>query len=132
MRELVHKFVTLERDISAQRGAFSLFALFLRDNAPNTWDVVAAAPWFGADDYDALDYIAKKVQSSLQKNELVSLSRIVLLDQDNPGLEAIHKTFSVEHGTAEFKYETFFGMDMRRGYIITSSIENATSSASTN
>ena len=34
MKDLINKFVNIERKLSADKGSFSLFALFLREDAP--------------------------------------------------------------------------------------------------
>ena len=32
------------RDIAAEKGEFTLFGLFMRTDAPGTWDLVVSAP----------------------------------------------------------------------------------------
>ena len=125
MKELVDKLVAVEQGISDEKGGFALFGLFLRQEAVDRWDLVVSAPWFGAHDKKALDYIAKELKSRLLPEELISLSRIVLLDQGNPGLEAIHLAFSVEHGRVELKNTNLFGMPIEHAYIITSRREDS-------
>ena len=125
MKEMVDKLVSIERQISTEKGGFSLFGLFLREDAPNVWDVVAAAPWFTAHDGVALHYIAKILQSRLARQELVSLAGIFLVNNDDPRLEDIHELLNMEHGTAVLKNEIFFDMEIKRAYIITSKRENA-------
>lgn len=39
MKTLIEKLATLEQEVSAEKGAFLLFALFLREDAPNVWDI---------------------------------------------------------------------------------------------
>lgn len=128
MKELVEKLVSLERDISTEKGGFSLFALFLREGSPDRWDLVVSAPWVKVDKRETLDYFAKQLRSRLQTQELISLSRIVLIDEGNPNLEAIHKAITVEHGIAEVKNSSFFGLEIKHAYIITSKRDDALSS----
>jgi hypothetical protein len=45
MKEFIDKYIELERSISYEKGDFSLFALFLREDAADIWDLVVAAPW---------------------------------------------------------------------------------------
>ena len=122
---MIDKLIAVEQDISDEKGGFALFGLFLRQEAVDRWDLVVSAPWFGAHDKKALDYIAKELKSRLLPEEMISLSRIVLLDQGNPGLEDIHELVNMEHGTAVLKNEIFFDMEMKRAYIITSKRENS-------
>ncbi len=69
-------------------------------------------------------FIADQVQNILDKDELISLSRIVLLDKDNPVVEAVNRAFSVEHGQVECKDCNFFGLQLKHAYIITSKGQN--------
>jgi len=48
MKELVEKPRKLEAEIAAEKGPFLLFALFLRQDAADRWDLVVAAPWIEA------------------------------------------------------------------------------------
>lgn len=36
------------RDIGVRKGEFTLFGLFMRSDAPGTWDLVVSAPWLEA------------------------------------------------------------------------------------
>jgi hypothetical protein len=48
----------LEEALAAEHGPFTLFALFLREGAPDVWDVVVAAAWIDRDEPAALWEIA--------------------------------------------------------------------------
>lgn len=125
MKQLVEKLVPLEHDISADKGGFALFALFLREDAQDRWDLVVSAPWIEANKKKALDYLVNQLQPRLEPRELLSISRIVLIDKDNPALESIHKAIRVEHGTTEVMNSNFFGLQIKHAYIITSKRESA-------
>lgn len=131
MKELIKKLVSIERDISAEKGGFSLFGLFLPEDSVHWWHLVAAAPWFKARDDEALNYIAKFVQERLAPKEIIKLSRVVLLDADNPGIEEIHQDINVEHGTVEMTSKLWFGMEMKRVYIVTSRRASSPANVST-
>jgi hypothetical protein len=45
MRDLAVKLRGLERTLSEEKGPFNLFALLLREDAPDVWDLVVAAKW---------------------------------------------------------------------------------------
>ena len=128
MKELIKNLVSIERKISAEKGGFFLFGLFLLEDFPDRWDLVAAAPWFKARDDQALNYIAKILQERLAPKEIVKLSRVALIAPDNPGIEKIHQLVDVEHGTVEMASNFFFSMDMKRAYIITSRRESSPAS----
>ena len=124
MKEILNKFISLEKSLSQEKGDFSLFALFLREDSEDKWDLVLSAPWLKSTDRNDYKFIASRVQEILDKDELISLSRIVLLDKGNPVLDAVNRAFSIEHGQFECKDCNFFGLQINHAYIITSKMKN--------
>ena len=120
-KETLEKLALLEREISAQKGDFSLFGLFLREDAPDKWDLLVSAPWLEVDEKQGFKYIAEEVHSRLDTDELLFISRIVLLEKNNPILEAIHKAIRVKHGKVEIKNSSFSGIQITHACISTSS-----------
>ena len=120
MNKLINKFVELERKISQEKGDFTLFALFLREDAPDKWDLVVAAPWIASDRSAAFYYITSQLQAKLNPEELTGLSRVTLIKQASPALDAINQTIRTNHRATEMKDSVFFGLPIRRAYIITS------------
>ncbi len=120
MKKIIEKLVIAERKLSDEKGAFHLFALFLREDASDKWDLVVSASWLSKDKASALKYIASIIQKTLNANELLKISRIVIIDEDNPSLEAIHQAFKTEHEAVEILSTSFFGLDIKRGFLITS------------
>jgi hypothetical protein len=45
MKQMIEKLASLERDVASEKGEFSLFGLFLREDAEGKWDLLASAPW---------------------------------------------------------------------------------------
>ena len=125
MRQIIEKLASLEREIASEKGEFSLFALFLREDADDKWDLVASAPWLEANSRESLEYLVNQLRSRLDTQELLSLSMIVLLEKDNPVLEAIHKAIKVRHDMAEVRDNIAFGVPIKHAYIITSARENS-------
>ncbi len=119
MNEFLEKLRSLERDVSAQRGEFNLFALFLREDSPNVWDLLVSAPWLDADQHEGLTFLAGQVQSRLTGQELLLLSRIVPIRWDNPGLKALTRAVGAKHGLVEVRDCKFFDLEIKRAYIIT-------------
>lgn len=120
MKNLVSKFIALEKEISNERGDFDLFALFLRGDAPDKWDLIVAARWFGTNDKKTLGYLAKRIRSHLKPQELLTLSRIVVLNPPDPAVSAIQSAFKIEHGSVEVRNSNFFGLLIKHAFIITS------------
>ncbi len=120
MKEIAEKLKAKERSMAEEKGPFDLFALFLREDAPNKWDLVVAAEWINKNKESALKYIATNIQDTLSQNELLSLSRIAIIDESNPALEAFHRAMHVEHGIAEVQDSNLFGLQIKHAYLITS------------
>lgn len=119
-KELVEQFAKIEQFFSREKGPFSLFALFLREEAQDKWDLVIAADWAEANRREALSKLASKLQKEFTPDELTQLSRVVIVDQDNPALIAINQTIRIEHGVIEARNVNFFGLQIKLAYIITS------------
>lgn len=120
MRDVAVKLIPIEKNISEEKGPFELFALFLREDGPDFWDLLVSAPWISKDKESAIRLIAGRITKALTKEELVKLSRIVIIERDNPALEAINRAIDVKGGMAEISNSNFFGMQIKHAYIITS------------
>ncbi len=51
---------------------------------------------------------------------MLKLSRIVIIEPNDPALETMHRATQVEHGEAELKDCNFFGLQLKHAFIITS------------
>lgn len=125
MNPLVEHLLHVEKALSAQKGAFSLFALFLREDAADKWDLIVSAPWVEADKEAALRLISTKVREVLAPSELLAVSRIVLVEPTSPAVMAINRAFHVEHTTAEVRNSNFFGLAIRHAHIFASTRQNS-------
>ena len=115
------KLVSLEQDIANEKGEFSLFGLFLREEAQDKWDLLVAAPWLATDKKEGLRYLADRVRAALDPEEVLSISRVVILDSGDPTLESIRKAVDVRHGKVELKDTSFSGVHFTHACISTSS-----------
>lgn len=124
MKEITEKLRALEQNIAAEKGSFLLFALFLREDAPDRWDLLVSAPWIPKNKNTALKYFSDKLIRTLSQNELLKLSRITIIESDEPALAALQQAMQIEHGLAEIKDSNFFGLTIKHAYIITSRRES--------
>jgi hypothetical protein len=120
MTELIEKFKAIEREIADERGGVVLFALFEREDLPGKWDVVISAPWVDDSRREALDYVIGIAHSRLTREEIISVSKYVLLRPSEEFVREVNKIVQVEHGLAEVRDLVVNGMAMTRAYIITS------------
>jgi len=118
MSNFVDAFEEIERKLSSEKGPFTLFALFERQDIPSRWDLVVAAPWVGQDNEKALRLLADEMKKRLP-SQLERVSRIVLLDPGDAGVRAITSEHSVEHGRVEIDEGFHYGFPVERGYVIT-------------
>jgi len=127
-KETREKLALLEREVSDEKGEFSLFGLFLREDAQDEdkWDLLVSALWLDDDKKEGLTYLAKEIQERLEPNEILTISRIVVLERGDPILEAIHKAVNVKHGEVEVKDSNFSGVQITQACISTSSAVNTT------
>lgn len=119
MKSLIEKLKTIEEKVSQEKGEFLLFGLFLRENAPNRWDWVVCSPWIERDEQAGMRYLSAKLNEMVTKDELIQISRIVVIDESNPGLEELQEEFSVEHGALQVRRRSFFGQEIEHAFIIT-------------
>ncbi|MBI2154601.1 MAG: hypothetical protein HYV92_10655 [Candidatus Rokubacteria bacterium] len=117
---LIEKFARLEAEIAQERGDFTFFALFMREDVPDRWDLIISAPWVGEDKRGAVDYLVAQIKSRLGAEDLICLSRIVPVDPEDVAVKDLNRSIQVEHGNVEVRDSNFFGLAIKRAHIITS------------
>jgi hypothetical protein len=120
MKELVEKLTIVEKETSAEKGKYDLFALFLREDSSNKWDILVSADWMDERKEEVLKYLSQKIQKAFTPDELFQISRIVIIEKDNPSLPGLQRAFNGEHGAIEIKDATFFGLQIKHAFLITS------------
>ena len=109
----------IERKLSREKGAFTLFAVFERQDIPSHWDLVVAAPWIEQGNKNALKVLAAEMKERLSPKELERVSRIVLLHPGDANVRAITSEHSIEHGRLEIDEGSHYGFPAERGFVIT-------------
>lgn len=114
MKTLVSKIGNLAHYFEQEKGeAFILFALVLPEDAI-AWDLLAAANWIDTDKQAALRYIAGKVQSTLNVEELRDLSGIVLFETN----DFDNAAGSIRSGKGKLENDIdFLGAKIQKGYL---------------
>jgi hypothetical protein len=120
MKDVATKLLPVEKHISEQRGPFRLFALFQREDALDFWDLLVSAAWIADNKEASIRLIVAEATKVLTQDELIKLSRVVVIEANNPALDAINKAIHVKGGIAEVSNSNFFGLQIRHAYIITS------------
>jgi hypothetical protein len=120
MKELIEKLIEVEKRTSQEKGEYDLFALFLREESSNKWDVVVSSKWISQDKPGGLKYLSNKINEVLNKEELISISHIAIIDEAGNKLSKVQQAINVEHGSLEIRESNFFGLQIKRGFLITS------------
>ncbi len=114
----INKLRRVMEEVSAEKGEFTLFGLFLREEAQDKWDLVVSAPWLEEGKLKALGEFVERAASIVGEEELLSLSRIVTLNHDDPNLRKILETVQVEDSPLELWNTSFFGLEIKHAYVL--------------
>ena len=119
MNSLTQKMTIVEQELAPEYGDFTLFALFQREDSSGFWDVMVSAPWIDGNKGVALKKIADKLKANLQKEEMVKLSGIVILQHDHPELHELDRfNFAQSSQFIEVKNENLLGQDIKQAFFI--------------
>ncbi|HTU21417.1 MAG TPA: hypothetical protein VMG10_25495 [Gemmataceae bacterium] len=113
------KLTGMAKKITAAKGRLELLGLFLREDSPDLWDLVIAAPWLKADERASFEYVASELREALANEELAGLSRIVILEHGGAALQSFLESFRSHAGLADVHFVTEGGAIIRKAYIIT-------------
>jgi len=108
-------------ELSRAKGEVTLFALFLREDAPAKWDLVIAAPWARERANEHLRDVVSILKQHISNDDVVNLSRVVLVSPADDNVRAINNAIQVVKGVVEVKDSNFFGMPIKHALIMTSS-----------
>jgi hypothetical protein len=120
MKEIIEKLSKIEKETSLEKGEYGLFALFLREDSNNKWDIVVAASWIDENKGEALKYLAHKIQQSLTQREILQISHISIIENNHHALISLQKAIHVEHGIFEIKDSIIFDVHIKHAFLITS------------
>ena len=105
-------------EIAEKRGDFTLFGLFMRADAPGTWDLVVAAPWLEEGKLKALSDLVHLLTESIGEQAFRDFSRVQTVGEHNPALKKILAAFSVEDGELRVKRSNLFGLEIDDAIIL--------------
>ena len=105
-------------EIAAKKGDFTLFGLFMRSDAPGTWDLVVSAPWLEEGKLKATGELVRLLSDSIGERVLQDFSRIQTVNKGNPALKAILAEFSVDDGEVRIQKSNLFGLEIENAIIL--------------
>lgn len=110
MRKAMH-------DIAAKKGDFTLFGLFMRADAPGTWDLVVSAPWLEEGNLKATGELVQLLSKSIGEESLKNFSRIATVDGDQPAVKLVLKRLAVDDGELRVQSTDLFGLHIEEAII---------------
>jgi hypothetical protein len=120
MNAFLDKLKRVESEIAQEKGGIALFGLFEREQGLQRWDVVIAAPWTAEGLRKSIDYVFSKLSDHLTFREFLDIARVVPLLPTVPFVKAVHEMVGQVDGPKEITAFTFEGMEVKRGYILSS------------
>ena len=120
LRSLIGKLQKIECECAVERGPFTVFGLFLRQDAPNRWDLVVSTGESESGRHALLVYLTKKLTTALTTSQRILISRIVTLDRKNRFIQDVLNSSSIEHGLHEIGEGDFGDVPVERAFVITS------------
>jgi hypothetical protein len=117
MKEFFEDIRSAYESLRASRGEFDLFALLMRQDAENKWDLIVSAPSLEntLKDYGAISSALKK---HLSADGLNAISRIVIFDHGGALVHSFLRSFSERLGDVELPWTNFAGEEIKRAYVI--------------
>ena len=89
MMEYVAKLEEVADTLETKRGPFTLLGLVMREDSPGRWDLVVSSPWLEEGKLKALAAFVEALTSAIGQTAVLSFSRVVTLNHDEPALHAI-------------------------------------------
>lgn len=124
MNEITEKIKVIINNLEQKRGPLLICALFLREDSLAKWDIIIAASWLNPKEMESYKTVSNELQEFLSPSELVQISRIVLLDQDDPVVSFLLDLETVKNGGyKELPAETLsdrFKFTIKRAYLLRS------------
>ncbi len=108
------------REIAANRGNFTLFALLMRADGPGTWDLVVSAPWLESGKLRATSEFVRLLAQSIGEESLQQFSRVLALNSADAPLKFILENIPVEDGEIRIENTDLLGMQIEEAIILRS------------
>ena len=69
MIKVLEKLKPIVNTLENEHGPILVFALFLREDPLEKWDIVVSAEWLNSSDRSSFEIIGSKIQKSLNSSE---------------------------------------------------------------
>lgn len=124
MKEIIEKLKSMIHSLEKKHGPLLVFALFLREAALDKWDIIVSASWLNSNEIDSYNIISQSLQETLSDFELVRISRIVILDQNEPVVNYLQDIKTISNGgfdeCSREELSDKFKIAIKRAYLLRS------------
>jgi len=115
----VKKFQRAMREIAAKKGPFTLFALFLHENAIIGWDLVVSSSWLQEPSLKQLREFCNTLRKIVGTKQLLESAQVVPINRDNPGLKEVLSKVQIDDGLVEVHQVVFFDHQIKHAIFLT-------------
>lgn len=98
-----------------ERGEVYLFGLFEREDGK--WDILVSSAAGDKDSKETLEFLSRLLVPVLSKDELLSISRIVIVPSRTPPMASLSRAMRVTAGSAVVENSNFFGLQIKRAVL---------------
>ncbi|HAI68486.1 MAG TPA: hypothetical protein DCM38_03500 [Gammaproteobacteria bacterium] len=123
-QKLFKKFCTIERELSEEKGPFKLFALIELEEVPGQWDVVMSSKALPDRDMETLRFVVNKIYAIVSQKEIVKVSRVIVLDVNEPFVTEIERFLSRTHNPKEIFNCEIDDLKIKHAHIIVSPVKD--------
>ena len=124
MKEIIEKLKSEITALEKEKGPLLIFALFLREDPLEKWDIIISATWLNSKEMSSYKLISSRLQEVLSESELLQFSRIVLLDPEDPVVSFLLDLQTIKNGGyKELSGEVLsdkFKFTIKRAYLLRS------------
>ena len=99
-------------------GEVYLFALFEREDGK--WDILVSSDWSDKDPQGVVRALSKDLVAMLSKEEILVVSRIVVIPSAAPAVTALARAMSMDSGSAHLEDSNLFGLQIKRAVVFSS------------
>jgi hypothetical protein len=104
-------------EIAAQKGEFTLFAVFRRADALGMWDLLVSAPWLESGNLKALGELVDLLAKSMGRDSLSQFARVETIPSDNRTVQFILDSIPVDDGERRIHGTDLFDLQIEEAII---------------
>lgn len=98
MNEKIEKLKSVIKELEKENGPLLICALFLREGILEEWDLILSGSWLNTAEMQSYKIVSSKLQNTLSDSELVQISRVVILNSDDPVVSYLQALETITNG----------------------------------